>query len=67
MGYVLKKLQKFEEKWVNNSFLQMSTILKFDLKKNKTKQNKTTQSNTKQLLFSEENYLNYTKDTQFCM
>ena len=36
----------------------MSAILKFDFQKKKKR---------KQLHFSEENYLNYTKKTQFCM
>ena len=36
------------------AIFQMSAILKFDLK-------------LKQLHFSEENYLNYTQNTQFCM
>ena len=37
------------------AFFQMSTILKFDFQKRK------------QFRFSEVNYLNYTKKTQFCM
>ena len=40
------------EKW---PFFQMSTVLKFDFQKRK------------QLRFSEVNYLNYKKRTQFCM
>ena len=43
------------EKYVKNTRFQMSAILKFDFQK------------TKQLRFSEVNYLNYTKKTQFCM
>ena len=43
------------KKCENNPFFQMCAILKFDFQKRK------------QLHFSEENYLNYTKKTQFCM
>ena len=40
------------QKW---PFFQMSAILKFDFQKRE------------QLRFSDVNYLNYTKNTQFCM
>ena len=39
----------------NSPFSQMSAILKYDFRKRE------------QLRFSEVNYLNYTKKTQFCM
>ena len=44
----------------------MSPILKFDFKKKKKKKKKKKEKR-KQLRFSEVNYLNYTKKTQFCM
>ena len=47
---VTKKMQKVGQKW---PFFQMSTILKFDFQKRK------------QLHFSEEKYLNYTKKNNF--
>ena len=44
----------------------MSAILKFDFTKKKKKERKK-EKKRKQLPFSEVNYLNYTKETKFCM